>query len=202
VRSRAAASTLQNNGFDYAYSLDGGIRAWNGQVASGLPEADLSLFRQLAKPAEQIALAWVIEEGTRQFYLQVADLFSQELGSSVFHELAAEEDKHKALLLSMYEIQAEQPAGENFPANALEEVPEDLMEGGMRVGESLEWLKGRDFQEALELAISVEVNAYDRYLVLQRELSTDQTRDDFRRIAEQEKRHLARLSQLFSDNLS
>ncbi len=96
----------------------------------------------------------------------------------------------------MYETVAVEPAGADFPRNVLEKIPEDLMEGGMRVEQTLEWLQGRKFSEAMELAISVEVNAYDRYLVLQRESPTSQAREDFGKIADQEKSHLEKLSRL------
>lgn len=67
LRSRAAASILQEAGFPEVYSMSGGIKAWSGLVAEGLPEAGISWFSAARSVDEQTALAWVLADGTERF---------------------------------------------------------------------------------------------------------------------------------------
>ena len=51
--------------------MQGGMRAWEGGVAEGAPEAGTAYFAAAGKPEEFIALAWMLEEGSRRFYAAV-----------------------------------------------------------------------------------------------------------------------------------
>ena len=62
VRSRAAASVLQNAGFARPHSLAGGIRAWQGVTAEGVPEPEMAFFASVPAPEQQVALAWFLED--------------------------------------------------------------------------------------------------------------------------------------------
>lgn len=199
MRSRAAATALQNAGFKSVYSLDGGIRAWNGETAEGLPRDDLRRFFQLTRPEEQIALAALLEEGTWRFYNGLAEHFRKHSESDVFHDLAAAETKHMAMLASLYETLTTRAAGPGIFSGILDAPPRDTMEGGMRVSEALDWATRHTLREAIELGIAVEVQAYDRYLVLLRELSGDEGRQVSAQLARAERDHLRRLQKLYSE---
>jgi len=199
VRSRAAASVLQNAGFGQAYSLAGGIRGWQGLVAEGAPEPETAFFASVAEPARQVALAWYLEEGTRLFYRAVAERLQDREAASLFQELVGAEERHKATLVALYEALAGRPAGGDFPRGLLETEPdEQLMEGGMGVAKALEWLSGRQIRDILELAVAIESNAYDRYLLLRRELPSEDSRRVFEVLSDEEHRHLKKLSQLLA----
>lgn len=197
LRSRAAASVLQNAGFSEVHSLAGGILAWEGLTAEGSPEPELAYFAAVRTPEKQVALAWYLEEGTRIFYQEVAALLQDREAASIFRELVQAEEHHKATLVALYEGLAGKPAGADFPRGLLAAEPTDqLMEGGVSVSKALGWTRGRQIRDILELAISIETNAYDRYLILRRELENENSRRVFEVLSDEERRHLKKLTRL------
>ena len=78
MRSRSAATFLLGAGLKNVYNMEGGIRAWKGMVAHGLPEAGMAYFSPAANAEEIVGLAWSLEEGSRSFYQGVADHFAGE----------------------------------------------------------------------------------------------------------------------------
>ncbi len=197
VRSRAAASVLQNAGFREVHNLAGGIQAWQGLIAEGSPEPELAYFAAVRTPEKQVALAWYLEEGTRIFYREVAELLQDREAASIFRELVQAEEHHKATLVALYEGLVGKPAKADFPRGLLAAEPtEQLMEGGVSVSKALGWIRGRPIHDILELAISIETNAYDRYLLLRRELENENSRRVFEILSNEERRHLKKLCQL------
>ena len=76
--------------------MQGGIRAWEGLVAEGPPEAGMAYFGEAAKPEELAMLAWMLEEGSRQFYLRLDEFLKDEDARHLFQSLAkAEESSRK-----------------------------------------------------------------------------------------------------------
>src|SRR5512135_1344659 len=71
-RSRSAAALLLTEGFREVYSLDGGVTAWNGHVATGDYRQGLSLLKGGETAEELTFLAWSLEEGSRLFYEKIA----------------------------------------------------------------------------------------------------------------------------------
>lgn len=198
VRSRAAATILTNAGFGEVYSMRGGIRGWEGLVAEGAPEADLTWFSTARSPEEYLALTWHLEEGTRKFYDLLSDQLQDREAIALFRELAVAEVRHKEMLVALYEGFAGKPAGSDFPEGVAPERPAgEYMEGGMRVEEALAWTRGRHIKDILEMAIGLEATAYDRYLILRRELADEHSRRVFEILSDEEKRHLQKLTRLF-----
>ena len=72
---------------------------------------------------------------------------------------------------------------------------DEIMEGGIRLDEALLWARERDVSSILEFAISLETNAYDLYLKMERKLEGDAKRV-FLLLSDDEKRHLDRLAAL------
>jgi rubrerythrin len=70
------------------------------------------------------------------------------------------------------------------------------MEGGMRVNEALEWAKGREINDILDLSISLEANAYDLHLRMKARLEDPRGKEIFTVLSHEEKSHLDRLSSL------
>jgi rhodanese-related sulfurtransferase len=69
-RSLAAAQLLSGLGFNEIYSLQGGIKAWQGQKASGPKELNLDLVSGDETPSAMIALAYSMEMGLGIVYLK------------------------------------------------------------------------------------------------------------------------------------
>lgn len=194
---RAAANVLINAGFRDVHLMEGGMAAWQGKAAEGLPQQNFAFFAAASTPEEHVGLAWLLEEGARVFYAGVADMVQDRQAASLFRELVTAEEHHKATLLSLYEGISGHPAPADFPRGVLAREPEgEIMEGGMWVKEALEWTRGRQIRDILELGIALETNAYDRYLLLRRELTDENSRRVFEVLSDEERRHLKKLTEL------
>ena len=201
-RSRAAAGILLHHGFQHVRFLPGGYRAWQGLHAQGAPESSLEAFTAVRTPEQHVALAWLLEEGARQFYQQLGSQLQDARGRRLFAELAGAEEGHKQTLLSIYEGLAMSRPPADFPAGILpEEIEPGLMEGGYRVAEALEMAKSRNLAAVCELAMAVETNAYDHYLYLQRGVADENSQRVFEVLAGEERRHLQLLGKLMDECL-
>ena len=66
----------------------------------------------------------------------------------------------------------------------------------MLLSEALEWVQGKEVRETLDLSISLEVNAVDLYIKMERKVQEKEARQVFQALSNQERNHLERLSSL------
>jgi sulfur-carrier protein adenylyltransferase/sulfurtransferase len=178
--------------------MAGGIRAWEGGVAEGAPEAGTAYFTAAGKPEELIALAWMLEEGSRKFYATVPSLVADEETKKLFSDLATAEEHHKASLVNLYKAFAGEEPGQDFPGSIIQaETTGDIMEGGMLVGEALKWVKGKNTEAVFELAMALETNSYDLYIKMGRRMKDAKSMEVFDQLSKEEKKHLELLAALF-----
>ncbi len=202
ARSRAAVSILARAGFGEVYDMEGGIRAWRGGVADGLPEAGMLWFGSAASVQEILALAWLMEEGTSRFFLEIAAIRDGDEAAMLFRTLAAAEHQHGKALVKLCGESAGNESGADFPSRILDLPPEEqFMEGGMRIAEALSWAESRDTKDILELAISLESRAYDRFIYMRERFEDEKVRSIFNLLAAEEKVHLESLTRLFERRL-
>ena len=102
----------------------------------------------------------------------------------------------------MYEeISGRTPSSE-FPATVISGKPAgDVMEGGMVISEALKWSNGKTLKEILELSVSLETNSYDLYLKMEQKAEDRNSKQIFRTLSDEEKKHLERLTSLFLKTL-
>jgi rubrerythrin len=178
--------------------MEGGIRVWEGGVAEGLPDAGIAYFTTAGKPEEFVALAWMLEEGSRRFYAEIPALVPDEETKKLFLDLATAEEHHKASLVKLYKTFAVEEPGQDFPGSVIPaEAPGDIMEGGMRVSEALKWVKGKNSEAIFELAMALETNSYDLYIKMRRQMKDESSREVFDQLSKEEKIHLEQLAALF-----
>jgi rhodanese-related sulfurtransferase/rubrerythrin len=197
VRSRAGASVLDRAGFREVYSMAGGFNAWQGLIAEGFPESGISWFAAGRSIGELIALAWVLEEGTKNFYDKTAERLSGLDASELFKELVIAEEHHEEMLAALYRDIAGTAEGIDIPSLMGRSPHEKIMEGGMRLDEALAWSKRKAPREILELSMSLEAGSYDRYLVMREKVSDENSLKVFNTLAEEEKSHLGKLTLMF-----
>ena len=185
-------------GFKEVHSMQGGIRAWEGFIAEGIPEAGTVYFSPATRPEEMIALAWLLEDGSCRFYESLAKMVEDQETKGLFQNLKRSEENHKTTLWKMYEeLSGKAPAPE-FPGNVISKEPRgDVMEGGMLISEALKWSKGKTLKEILELSISLETNSYDLYLKMEQKVESRGSKQVFETLSEEEKKHLEQLTSLF-----
>jgi len=202
VRSRAAAATLSSAGFKEVYSMQGGINAWKGLVAEGDPQSGMVYFSSATKPEQLIALAWLLEDGSRKFYSDLAAEMKDQEAKALFKELTTAEECHQASLLRLYKEFSGITSDSGFPGSVISlENGGDVMEGGMRLSEVLQWAKGKGVTEILELSISSETNSYDLYIKLERQMEDQRSAQVFHALSGEEKQHLERISSLFESKI-
>ena len=203
MRSRSAATMLLGSGLKNVYSMEGGIRAWKGMVAHGLPETGMAYFSPAANAEEIVGLAWALEEGSKFFYQGVAEHFSADNeAKDMFNWLVSAEKSHEQHLLKTYEnLTGTQPDFVRLRAKFSDSLNGTVMEGGVAVKEALAWAKGKGVSESLELAIALEVNAYDLYIKMSRAIEDKQAQQIFEKLSEEEQVHLEKLSGLLDKRI-
>lgn len=197
MRSRAAASVLATAGFKNVFSMKGGIKAWQGGTAAGPPEAGMSFFTMGTGTDELIALAWLLEEGSRKFYLAVAQMQTAPEAAELFNSLVKAEERHKGTLQALYrQIMGREP-DPNFPAGLpVAQGREDRMEGNVNISEALAWAEGKEIRELLELSMELETHAYDLYIKMSRTVPAENAKNVFAQLVAEEQEHLARMAAL------
>jgi rubrerythrin len=178
--------------------MEGGIRAWKGMVARGLPEAGRAYFSPAASAEEIVGLAWALEEGSKFFYQGVAEHFSEDKEAhEMFSWLVSAEKSHGQHLLETYKVlSGAQLDFEKLRAKFSDKLGGTVMEGGIAVKEALAWIQGKEVSESLELAISMEVNAFDLYIKMSRAIEDKQAQRIFEKLSEEEQVHLEKLAGL------
>jgi rubrerythrin len=157
----------------------------------------MAYFSPATKPEELIALAWLLEDGSRKFYSELAAGMKDQDAENLFKDLFAAEERHQASLLKLYKELSGFTSTSGFPGSIISSEKEgDVMEGGLRLSEVLLWAKGKSVIEILELSVSSETNAYDLYVKLERQMKDQRSAQVFRVLSGEEKQHLDRLSSL------
>ena len=114
--------------------MDGGITAWNGHVATGSYNEGLVLLKGRETAEELISLALALEEGSRMFYMSIAELTSDPEAKIIFNTIAEAEAKHKTNILEAYRL----ITGKNLSEDILIVRPvKGIMEGGVRIEDAV-----------------------------------------------------------------
>ncbi len=201
MRSRAAAAVLAREGFQEAYSMEGGIHAWKSLRATGAPEAGMAYFEPGKSPEELIALAWMLEEGSRKFYTEMGKEEKSTEAAGLFRELSDDEEKHKSSLFKIYQKRSGKDSDPGFPQSLLSLEPGvDYLEGGIVLEKALEWAQGKGRRDILEFSLSLEVNAVDLYIKMERKVEGKETKEVFQALSNQERNHLKRLTAALEKN--
>ncbi len=184
---------LSGKGFEKIYNLSGGIKAWGKEVAMGPEDVGLRLFAPATSGEEAIIVGFGLEMGLRDFYLAMQKRVRREETKTLFGKLASIEILHQEQLVQLYE----ELTGRKFSvAEFAATIAEPAMEGGLTTEEYLQLYKTDldSESEVLSLALAIEAQALDLYLRAA-ERSTDAGSEQvLRRIAAEERSHIARLS--------
>lgn len=149
-----------------------------------------------------IALAWWLEDGSRQFYSELAGATSDQEAKNLFKDLTKAEEHHQTSLLDLYKVLSGLTSESGFPGSVMAPEKEgDVMEGGIRVSEALQWAHGKSASEILEFSLSSETNSYDLYVKMEHRMKDQRSAQVFHRLSAEEKQHLERLSALFQKRI-
>lgn len=194
-RSASAASLMMGYGLEKVYSLEGGIQAWNGNVATGGFDAGMFLVEGLRTIDEHIALAWALEDGNIRFYNAVKDIADDAEWQGLFKELAGSEVIHRSNILKAFN----KLKGEDINSSYLKDISsKGFMEGGVLIDDALEWLHNsrRSLRDILELSMQLEINSLDLYFKIMDKAGSEDIMAIFSSIIDEEKAHLIHLGDL------
>jgi rhodanese-related sulfurtransferase/rubrerythrin len=199
-RSQVAAQLLSGLGFKEVYNLAGGIKAYQGQKATGARELNLDLVRGDETPPEILKLAYGMEQFLQLFYQTMLKKSQDRESLELFKNLARVEERHKQRLAQEYARVA--PGDQDLSSLESSTVP-TIMEGGFNLKEFMEANAPhlKKAPDVLEMAMMLETQALDLYLRFAQRCTQPPTRQVLFTIAEEEKAHLARLGRLLEAKL-
>ncbi len=190
-RSEAATAILLGNDFREAHNMEGGMLAWNGFKATGVPEGGMFCCPPEAKLEEVIQLAWAMEKGTRVFYKRASENLGDEDCKNLYSQLVVSDDEHKKTLKNIYR---DITGRDEIDLAEGEEV--EFMKGGINLAEALKWAEGKKGFEIMEYSMAMESNSYDLYSKVARHCKDESKAKVFHKLADEELDNLIKLSEL------
>lgn len=171
------------------------MNAWKGLRATGAPDAGMAYFEPAKRPEELIALAWMLEDGSCKFYQEMAKRQERTGMAALFQGLSGDEEKHKSSLFDIYRKLSGKESAPGFPRSVVSvESSDEYLEGGIELKKALGWAQGKASKDILEFSMSLEVNAIDLYIKMERRLEEKEAKEVFLALSNQERNHLKRLS--------
>jgi rubrerythrin len=183
--------------------MKGGIKAWNGITAIGPPEMGMAHFSHADRIDDLLSLAWSLEEGARLFYESLLKNAKDD-AKDMFSWLKNAEIAHQSRLNLLYRDipeRAFESLGEHTASLLSEDGVGSVMEGGMKTAEAIAWAISQPLNAILEFSISIEAQLYDLYVRLTRREKQGDSHRFFSIIAEEEKKHLEKIIELFDSKI-
>lgn len=169
-----------------SYNLMGGLDAWAGRLAYGLPKIRLiGLHDDLPR---MIVSAMDLEKGAFRFYQRLEKLMPDEGPVALVRRLAAIEVSHMNLLYSrLKKLDAQAPDS----VTLINSLPGGLSEGGESVNIMFKRMEAGElsWHSLFEVALEVEMTAYELYRGLGSRLEGEDG-ETFFALAEAEKEHI------------
>ncbi len=194
ARSAAAASlAAEGEVTDKAIlNLSGGIFAWEGRTLTGFPR--VRVFEAGRSVADLLYTAMDLEKGAWRFYRRLRDLFAGEPVGAAFETLSKAETAHARLVYRFWRKTTAEPA----PFEALfEALRGEILEGGDTLEGALRRVaapEGGRCLHAVELALRIELSAYDLYRGVADRVEAAEAREALLSIAQAEKAHMRTLA--------
>lgn len=193
VRSKAGCQILRDDNFTDVLNMAGGILQWNGTTAFGGEEFGLDFFLQ-GTFAHGYEIAYQLEKGLQQFYRILAKDAQSIKIEKLLTQMALMEDGHMALLVA-------QSNQAGLEINVSKDI-NGVIEGGLSLTQ-LQSAFGDNItseEAVIQLAMMFEAQAWDLYSRLSRKNTDAAEKNFYKKMAEEEKKHLDKLT-LELDNL-
>jgi len=185
---RAAGFFADVRGMSNVFNLAGGMLGWNGETLPDFP--NLRAFDTKGTVAEVLLQAMNLEKGADRLYSSLLKYFEDTPQQKTIELLAKSEAAHGRAVYGALKKLGEAQLGDFEKVYG--ELQGDILEGGLDVESVVSVAKSIADQGAvalLELAVELELRAYDLYRVLAHRADDTPLRETFLDLAEQEKRH-------------
>lgn len=172
ARSAAAALLAHDNKVlqGRLLILQGGITAWGGGSVAELPRVDV--FSGISSARGVLMKALDLEKAAYLMYRRVRDMSKREGMCDLMDTLIGVEEAHARVVykyLNKYWVDSAESLPEFEPL--FESLTGSIMEGGLTMEDLDPWIRGAldgECFELADLALEVELNAYDLYRTLAR----------------------------------
>jgi rhodanese-related sulfurtransferase/rubrerythrin len=186
--ARASAWASQGLRLPNVANLMGGFLGWDGQALVDFPR--LTPFDLNGSADALLGRALDLEKGTHQLYEQIASTHQLGILADTFSALLSAELAHgKAVHQILTQIS---PGGQKSFEVAFSEAPGSIIENGMSLDAVLthaQELGAHGEMALLELALEIELGAYDLYKNLAATVASVEARSALTELAQQEKGH-------------
>lgn len=185
---RAAAHVVMSRGLDNIYSLEGGVVGWDGRPLPDFP--NLKAFEAADNLEEVLRRAMDLEKGALRLY---ESFLAENVGTPLEKPLLELASAELAHVRGLYKALRNQLGS---AAPSFEEVYSTLKGDILESGEEITGVITRMAQvgragpiTVLELALELELRAYDLYSKLGHREGDAEIRKTFKQLAAQERRH-------------
>lgn len=185
---RAAAYLAQRVGLSNVFNLAGGMMAYDGHRLPDFP--NLRAFDDTGTVPEILRRAIDLEKGADRMYSVLQEHLKNDPAGAVIGGLAKAERAHGRAVYNALKTLGEQQL-DDF-AKLYDELPGDILESGQSFEQAVEQAEAvaqHGTASLLELALELELRAYDLYRSLAHQAEQEDLRSTFLDLADQEKRH-------------
>ncbi len=188
VRSRAASiiALQSSKPLKKIYNVSGGFLAWEGHVLKDVPK--IALFDQKASQKELMYQAMDMEKAAQRFYEYMLERHADKSYAESVEQLAKAEIVHAEMI---YQYWKNDDTG-SFDM-LYESLKGEILEGGELLSDTIAILDAGGSHSCialLEMALSIEIHAYDLYRTMADKGTDHKIKEAFLSIAQMEKQHI------------
>ena len=194
ARSQAAAIIAldDNPALKKIYNLMGGFMAWDGHSLMDFPKVEV--FAANTSLSSLMYLSMDLEKAAQRFYMHVHARHTADPFAETIDRLSKAEEAHARIIYKHWATSVASPK----PFNELYgELSGEILEGGeplMAVVERMDAAGDQSCIGLMELAMTIEVQAFDLYRSMADRSEEPSAREAFLAIAQMEKKHMQMLA--------
>ncbi|WP_020586391.1 rhodanese-like domain-containing protein [Desulfobacter curvatus] len=200
ARSEVAGIMAAESGRDAGktYNITGGFRSYQGHSLEGFPR--LEVFDYQESDDKLLYQAMELEKAAERFYETILSFAPDERFTAPLEQLAKAEIAHARTIYSYWKQTVEDPSPFEPLYAALKG---DILENGLPLSEVTAALHANNeitWTDVIEMALSIEIQAYDLYRTMAGRQGADEAQDAFFSIAQMEKAHMKLVAKMLGDN--
>lgn len=200
VRSQVAGMMAAESGRDpqKTYNITGGFRVYQGHSLEGFPR--LQVFDYQKSDDRLLYKAMELEKAAERFYETILPFAPDEKFKAPIEQLAKAEIAHARTIYSYWKQTVKDPA----PFEALYgSLKEEILENGqplLEVTADLYANKKVAWTDIIEMALGIEIQAYDLYRTMADRRGQGEAQDAFLSIAQMEKSHMKLVAKMLGND--
>ena len=194
ARSQAAAIIAldDNPSLKKVYNLVGGFMAWDGYELVNYPQ--IEVFSGDASMSSLMYRSMDLEKAAQRFYEAMHAQFADKAYADTIQQLSKAEEAHARTIYTYWKRSVD--STEPFE-DVYQSLTGEVLEGGeplQVVLERVQTTSDRSCVDLFELALNIEIQAYDLYRTMADRETVADARSAFLSIAQMEKRHMHMLA--------